>query len=129
MIQGGDPLGTGMGSPEGPGFPFGNEVAPGLRFDVAGRLAMANTGEPNSDGSQFFITEAPQPSLNGGYTIFGQCEPVALVGQIARVDKTGSKPNKDVTMKVTITRGKAAKAAKKDKAADKAPDKADADKK
>ena len=87
MIQGGDPLGTGMGSPEGPGFPFGNEVAPGLRFDVAGRLAMANTGEPNSDGSQFFITEAPQASLNGGYTIWGQCENPDVVKAIASVQR------------------------------------------
>jgi peptidyl-prolyl cis-trans isomerase A (cyclophilin A) len=102
-----------------PGYKFVNENDPSLIFDKPGLLAMANAG-PNTNGSQFFITEAPQPSLNGGYTIFGQCEPIALVGQIARVEKTGSKPNKDVTMKVTITRGKAAKAAKKDKAADKA---------
>ena len=121
MIQGGDPLGSGMGNP---GYKFVNENDPSLIFDKPGLLAMANAG-PNTNGSQFFITEAPQPSLNGGYTIFGQCEPIALVGQIARVEKTGSKPNKDVTMKVTITRGKAAKAAKKDKSADKA----DADKK
>ena len=69
MAQGGDPTGTGSG---GPGYTFGNETSTGLTFDSAGIVAMANTGQPNSNGSQFFITYAPQPSLNGGYTIFGK---------------------------------------------------------
>jgi cyclophilin family peptidyl-prolyl cis-trans isomerase len=69
MAQGGDPTGTGSG---GPGYSFDNEVSSGLTFDSAGIVAMANTGQPNSNGSQFFITYAPQPSLNGGYTIFGK---------------------------------------------------------
>ncbi|HTA18198.1 MAG TPA: peptidylprolyl isomerase [Polyangia bacterium] len=126
MIQGGDPQGTGMGNP---GYKFVNENDPSLLFDKPGLLAMANAG-PNTNGSQFFITEAPQPSLNGGYTIFGQCDPVSLVGQIARVEKNGSKPVKDVVMKkVTITRGKAPKADKKAAKADAKPAKADADKK
>ena len=68
MIQGGDPLGTGMGTP---GYKFKNENTPGLNFDQKGRVAMANAG-PDTNGSQFFITVAPYPSLNGGYTIFGQ---------------------------------------------------------
>jgi len=68
MIQGGDPLGDGTGTP---GYKFANENSPGLTFDRKGRLAMANAG-PNTNGSQFFITVAPYPSLNGGYTIFGQ---------------------------------------------------------
>jgi cyclophilin family peptidyl-prolyl cis-trans isomerase len=68
MAQGGDPTGTGTG---GPGYTFANEVSAGSTFDAAGVLAMANTGQPNSNGSQFFITYAAQPSLNGGYTIFG----------------------------------------------------------
>jgi peptidyl-prolyl cis-trans isomerase A (cyclophilin A) len=68
MIQGGDPLGNGMGTP---GYQFANENSPDLAFDRPGRLAMANAG-PNTNGSQFFITVAPYPSLNGGYTIFGQ---------------------------------------------------------
>src|SRR5581483_682006 len=55
MIQGGDPTGTGMG---GPGYKFKNEYSPGLNFDKAGRLAMANAGR-DTNGSQFFITEAP----------------------------------------------------------------------
>jgi peptidyl-prolyl cis-trans isomerase A (cyclophilin A) len=85
MIQGGDPLGTGFGQPDAKGIPFGVEAVPGLQFNVPGRLAMANTGQPNSNGSQFFITEAPYPSLNGGYTIWGQCENVDVVKAIARV--------------------------------------------
>ena len=82
MIQGGDPLGTGEG---GPGYSFEDEFSPDLTFDVPGRLAMANSG-PNTNGSQFFITEVPTPHLNGHHTIFGQCtdQSVDLVKQIAR---------------------------------------------
>jgi peptidyl-prolyl cis-trans isomerase A (cyclophilin A) len=86
MIQGGDPLGNGTGSPEGPGFPYKNETAPGLNFDMPGRLAMANAG-PNTNGSQFFITEVANPSLNGGYTIWGQCDNPDVVKAIARVKR------------------------------------------
>jgi peptidyl-prolyl cis-trans isomerase A (cyclophilin A) len=86
MIQGGDPLGTGTGSPGGPGFPYQNETSPGLTFSMPGRLAMANAG-PNTNASQFFITEAAYPSLNGGYTIWGQCENVDVVKAIARVQR------------------------------------------
>jgi peptidyl-prolyl cis-trans isomerase A (cyclophilin A) len=110
MIQGGDPLGIGRG---GPGYKFQNESDPSLVFDKPGVLAMANAGR-DTNGSQFFITETPQPALNGGYTIFGQCEPTDLVGKIARVERSpGDKPVKDVAMtKVTITRGKPGKAEK-----------------
>jgi peptidyl-prolyl cis-trans isomerase A (cyclophilin A) len=128
MIQGGDPLGIGRG---GPGYKFKNEDTPDLVFDKPGIMAMANAGR-DTNGSQFFITETPQPALNHGYTIFGQCEPTDLVGKIARVERSpGDKPVKDVKMtKVTITRGKAAKAekaakpakAEKKPAADKKPD-------
>ena len=85
MIQGGDPAGTGAGDP---GYAFKNETSPTLKFDRPGRLAYANAG-PDTNGSQFFITEVPYPSLNGGYTIFGQCDEaaVALVKQIARMGK------------------------------------------
>ncbi|MEO7144396.1 MAG: peptidylprolyl isomerase [Bryobacteraceae bacterium] len=84
MIQGGDPIGNGMGAP---GYQFKNEYSPDLKFDVPGRLAMANSG-PDTNGSQFFITEAPYPSLNAGYTIFGQVvEGQELVGKIARVPR------------------------------------------
>lgn len=102
MIQGGDPIGTGAGDP---GYAFDDEFDPDLNFDVPGRLAMANSG-PNTNGSQFFITEQAYPSLNQHYTIFGQCdEPsVAVVQAIARVDRDPSdKPLTPVVLKkVTI---------------------------
>jgi len=86
MIQGGDPLGTGTGSPGGPGFPYQNETSPALKFDMPGRLAMANAG-PNTNASQFFITEVAYPSLNGGYTIWGQCENADVVKAITHVQR------------------------------------------
>jgi len=67
MIQGGCPTGTGMG---GPGYKFEDEFSPNLKFDKPGLLAMANSGE-DTNGSQFFITTAPTPWLNGRHTIFG----------------------------------------------------------
>ncbi len=94
MIQGGDPLGNGTGAPGGPGFPYQNERSPNLNFDVPGRLAMANAG-PDTNGSQFFITEAPYASLNQKYTVWGQCEDLDVVKAIARV-QTGA-ANKPVT--------------------------------
>ena len=83
MIQGGDPAGNGTGDP---GYKFKNETTPTVKFDRPGRLAYANAG-PDTNGSQFFITEVPQPSLNGGYTIFGQCDDAAVevVKHIARM--------------------------------------------
>jgi peptidyl-prolyl cis-trans isomerase A (cyclophilin A) len=68
MIQGGDPLGTGEGSP---GYEFEDEIDPNLHFDRPGLLAMANSG-PNTNGSQFFITVAPAPHLDGHYSLFGE---------------------------------------------------------
>jgi peptidylprolyl isomerase len=68
MAQGGDPTGTGGG---GPGYTIPNETSTGLKFDQAGLVAMANAG-PDTNGSQFFITYSPQPTLNGNYTIFGR---------------------------------------------------------
>lgn len=114
MIQGGDPLGVGTGNP---GYRFQDEIAPDLKFDKPGRLAMANAG-PATNGSQFFITEGTPEHLNGRHTIFGQCEPLSLVTTIANV-KTGprDKPLEDVVIKkVTITRGKGAKKEKAAKA-------------
>jgi peptidyl-prolyl cis-trans isomerase A (cyclophilin A) len=104
MIQGGDPLGTGMGDP---GYYFNDEVTPNLNFDVPGRLAMANSG-PNTNGSQFFITEAPDEDLNQKYNIFGQCDEsgVLVVKAIARVERNANdKPLDPVILKkVTIVR-------------------------
>ncbi len=104
MIQGGDPLGTGEGDPEGPGFPFQDEFVPTLRFDVPGRLAMANAG-PNTNGGQFFITEVATPFLNDRHTIFGQCGNLDTVKAIARVPAEADRPLKPVIIKhVTVQR-------------------------
>lgn len=82
MAQGGDPTGTGRG---GPGYQFKNEDSD-LEFDRAGIVAMANAGR-DTNGSQFFITFAPAPHLNGGYTIFGQVvKGMPVVNNIKRRD-------------------------------------------
>ena len=110
MIQGGDPLGTGYGGPEGPGFPFQDEFAPALRFDAPGRLAMANAG-PSTNGSQFFITEVATPYLNDKHTIFGDCGDLDVVKAIARVPAESEQPVKPVVIRrVTIERVGAAPA-------------------
>jgi peptidyl-prolyl cis-trans isomerase A (cyclophilin A) len=95
MIQGGDPAGNGTGDP---GYQFKNETSPDLKFDRPGRLAYANSG-PDTNGSQFFITEVPYASLNGGYTLFGQCDDasVTLVKEIARMGRdSDDKPYRPV---------------------------------
>jgi peptidyl-prolyl cis-trans isomerase A (cyclophilin A) len=101
MIQGGDPLGTGYGDPKGPGFPFKDEFVPSLRFDKPGRLAMANAG-PNTNGSQFFITEVATPYLNDKHTIFGQCEDIKVVKAIARVPAKDDMPVTPVVIKSVV---------------------------
>lgn len=85
MIQGGCPLGTGTG---GPGYTFEDETNNGLKFNKPGLLAMANAG-PNTNGSQFFITEVNTPWLNGHHTIFGELvstDDLEIVKKIARVE-------------------------------------------
>ncbi|MBI2104451.1 MAG: peptidylprolyl isomerase [Candidatus Omnitrophica bacterium] len=80
MIQTGDPTGAGMG---GPGYTFEDEFAPGLRHDGPGVVSMANAG-PNTNGSQFFITLAAAPWLDGKHAIFGRVvEGQEAVEQIA----------------------------------------------
>ncbi len=80
MIQGGDPLGKGSG---GPGYKFADEIDPSRKHDKPAMLSMANAG-PGTNGSQFFITEVPTPHLDGRHTVFGQCDNLPLVKQIAR---------------------------------------------
>jgi peptidyl-prolyl cis-trans isomerase A (cyclophilin A) len=114
MIQGGDPAGNGSGDP---GYAFKNEVSSDLLFDKPGRLAYANAG-PNTNGSQFFITETAQPHLNGSYTIFGQCDEatVALVKQIGHMatDPSNNRPFRPVKIiHIKIVHGAAAPAAAK----------------
>lgn len=71
MIQGGDPTGTGRGGESVYGGKFEDEITPQLRHTGAGVLSMANSG-PNTNGSQFFVTLAPTPWLDGKHTIFGR---------------------------------------------------------
>ncbi|MEL6676298.1 MAG: peptidylprolyl isomerase [Bacteroidota bacterium] len=67
VIQGGDPMGNGMGTP---GYSFNNEIHPELKHNLAGTLAMANSG-PNRNGCQFYITQRATPELDGNYNVFG----------------------------------------------------------
>ena len=87
MIQGGDPLGTGMG---GPGYYVLDEFDPGLRHDKPGVLSMANAG-PNTNGSQFFIIHKPTPWLDGKHSVFGQALPgkqgMDVVNRIRKGDR------------------------------------------
>lgn len=98
MIQGGDPLGNGTG--DGGIKPIPDEYHPSLKFDIPGRLAMANSG-PGTGTCQFFITETEQNRLNGKHTIFGQVvEGQELVAQIARVPRDAAdRPKTPVTIK------------------------------
>lgn len=106
MIQGGDPTGTGTG---GAGYTIADEIHPDLEFDVPGRLAMAGRG-PNTASSQFFVTLAPAPHLDGQHTIFGQCTPesVALADDMAMVPRNADdRPDEpERLLRVSIVRAK-----------------------
>jgi len=104
MIQGGDPTGTGRG---GPGYTIDDEFGEGLAHTEAGILSMANAG-PDSGGSQFFITLAPTPWLDGKHAIFGKVtEGMEVVHAIGRVQTgPGDRPAEDVVIeKVTVDEG------------------------
>lgn len=97
MVQGGDPTGTGAG---GPGYMFEDEFAGFLTFDRPGWLAMANANRPDqgivgTNGSQFFITHAPQPHLDGKHTVFGKV--------IDGMDVVNAIRQGDTMTKVTVT--------------------------
>jgi peptidyl-prolyl cis-trans isomerase A (cyclophilin A) len=100
MIQGGDPLGTGRG---GPGYQFEDEVGGPHRFDRPGYLAMANAG-PNTNGSQFFITHAPTPWLDGKHTIFGEVvQGKEVVDAIATADRDANdRPVEEVRLERVV---------------------------
>jgi peptidyl-prolyl cis-trans isomerase A (cyclophilin A) len=103
MIQAGDPTATGRG---GPGYRFKDEFVAGLKHDRPGILSMANAG-PNTNGSQFFITEVPTPWLDNRHSVFGEVvEGVENIAKITHVKRDGrDKPLTDVVLqKVTIFR-------------------------
>ncbi|KAL9106987.1 MAG: hypothetical protein Q9227_008023 [Pyrenula ochraceoflavens] len=89
MIQGGDPTGTGRGGSSIYGEKFEDEISASLKHTGAGVLSMANSG-PNTNGSQFFITLAPTPWLDGKHTIFGRVKSGMRVVQRMGLVKTGS---------------------------------------
>ena len=101
MIQGGDPLGDGTGGTR----MIPDEILPEIKFDVPGRLAMANAG-PNTGSCQFFLTEAPSPHLDGLHTIFGQVvEGQDIIAQITKVPTENDRPVTAVKIvKISIER-------------------------
>lgn len=100
MAQGGDPTGTGMGNP---GYTFANEIT--SHKHVAGAISMAHSQLPNSNGSQFFICYAAQPTLDGSYSVFGQLVSGMDVLQkiTPRDPQTNPKFQGDKIITITIT--------------------------
>jgi peptidyl-prolyl cis-trans isomerase A (cyclophilin A) len=109
VIQAGDPTGKGT---HNCGVKLADEFLPGLRFDRAGKLAMANTGQPDSGGCQFFITNNVEPTWNGKYTIFGiVVEGQDVVDKISRTPTRDEKPLTPVKL-ISVTIERVAKTAK-----------------
>jgi len=100
MAQGGDPTGTGMG---GPGYTFADEFDPALNHDRVGLLSMANAG-PGTNGSQFFITFAPTPWLDGQHTVFGKIiAGVEILGLLSERDPQTATVPGDLIKTIRIT--------------------------
>ncbi|GJM22427.1 MAG: hypothetical protein DHS20C15_23420 [Planctomycetota bacterium] len=91
MAQGGCPQGTGMG---GPGYGYNGEFQTGVVHDRPGLLSMANTGRPNSDGSQFFLTFVPTPHLNNKHTLFGEIVGAEGRSTLKKIEGFGSRSGK-----------------------------------
>lgn len=100
MAQGGDPLGTGRGNP---GYKYAGEFSDEVTHAEAGKLSMANAG-PNTDGSQFFLTFAATPWLDGKHTIFGEVtEGMDVLKNIEKLGSRSGRPDEDVSIiKATI---------------------------
>lgn len=99
MIQGGDPTGTGRGGSSIYGDKFADEISPSLKHTGAGVLSMANAG-PDTNGSQFFITLAPTPWLDGKHTIFGRVRSGMAVVKRMGLVPTGAEDRPAAELKI-----------------------------